>query len=341
MTAPPSLPWSIFDTLPEPVLVIDAKRMVTAANRAALALLPGASVGSDLSLALRQPGVLAAAAHALSGGAAEDVEITVSGPAPQTFQARAFSLDGDDGPRAVVTLHDITAERRSEGMRSDFVANVSHELRSPLASLLGFVETLRGPAKDDRAAHEKFLGIMQSDAERMARLIDDLLSLSRVEADKHIRPMDTVSLATVLGHVTESARLRAAERNVRIDLELEDGLPTVPGDPDQLIQVFQNLVDNAVKYGRGESTVTVTARRGDDTIVVSVTDQGDGISSQDLPRLTERFYRVDKARSRALGGTGLGLAIVKHIIGRHRGTLAIDSEEGVGSTFTVRLPVTS
>jgi two-component system phosphate regulon sensor histidine kinase PhoR len=244
-----------------------------------------------------------------------------------------------------VLLHDVTAARRSDRMRADFVANASHELRTPLASLLGFVETLRGPARDDAEARERFLGIMHEQATRMARLIDDLLSLSRIEMNEHVPPTGRVDIAEALRRVAETLQQKAAARGMRIELDAPEDLPPVVGDADELAQLFQNLVDNAVKYGRPETKVRVAARRSERSlpgapasIEVGVADEGEGIAREHLPRLTERFYRVDTARSRAAGGTGLGLAIVKHIVGRHRGALEIESERGRGSTFTVRLP---
>jgi two-component system phosphate regulon sensor histidine kinase PhoR len=242
-------------------------------------------------------------------------------------------------------LRDIAAARRSDRMRADFVANASHELRTPLASLLGFVETLRGPARDDEAARDRFLAIMHEQATRMARLIDDLLSLSRIEMNEHVPPTGRVELGEALRRVAETLQQKAAARGMRIEVAVPAGLPPAIGDADELAQLFQNLVDNAIKYGRPETPVRVAARRADRplpgaeaAVAVSVADEGEGIAREHLPRLTERFYRVDTARSRAAGGTGLGLAIVKHIVGRHRGALEIASERGRGSTFTVRLP---
>ena len=224
-------------------------------------------------------------------------------------------------------------------MRADFVANVSHELRTPLSSLLGFVETLRGPARDDAEARDKFLSIMHEQAERMLRLIEDLLSLSRIEMDEHTRPRGRVDLGQVLGTVKDMLSMKAAGRNMRIELDLAAGIGPVTGDADQLTQVFQNLVDNALKYGRKGTAVEVTAAEsGDGDISVTVADRSEGIPPEHLPRLTERFYRVDAARSRQLGGTGLGLAIVKHIVNRHRGHLSVDSAIREGSRFTVTLP---
>ena len=245
----------------------------------------------------------------------------------------------------LITLHDITGIRRSEQMRADFVANASHELRTPLSTLIGFLETLRGPAREDAAARERFLGIMQEQAGRMARLIDDLLSLSRIELEEHTPPTGAVDAVAVLHAVIDSLEMRARERGMSVDLVVTTASARVIGDEDQLTQVFQNLIVNAVKYAAADTPITVTiggrdagleARAGE--LAVAVADRGDGIPRNHLSRLTERFYRVDPGRSRAIGGTGLGLAIVKHIVNRHRGRLGIDSRVGHGSVFTVFLP---
>ena len=229
-------------------------------------------------------------------------------------------------------------------MRADFVANASHELRTPLTSLMGFVETLRGPAADDRQAQERFLGIMAEQAQRMANLIDDLLSLSRIEMNERQAPSEVVDLAALAERVAAGFEPRLAERAMRLELTAPGGTKVL-GDADQLAQVLQNLVDNAVKYGREGGLVRISVQPVDGPpwparpgAVMAVTDDGPGIPRVHLARLTERFYRVDKGRSRAAGGTGLGLAIVKHIVNRHRGQLLIDSEEGKGSTFSVWLP---
>ena len=241
------------------------------------------------------------------------------------------------GAAAILTLHDITGLKRAEQMRADFIANAGHELKTPLATLIGFIETLLGPARDDAAARERFLGIMQGQATRMARLVDDLLSLSRIELNEHVAPTARVALPPLVEHIAAAHELRAGERGIRLVLSLPADLPEVLGDADELAQVFQNLLDNAIKYGRPDTQVSVAAEAGGGFVRVAVIDQGEGIASDQLPRLTERFYRVDTARSRELGGTGLGLAIVKHILNRHRGRLEIDSALGVGSTFTVWL----
>jgi len=346
MTDHTPIPWSVFDNLPEPVLVLGERRVVLSVNRAAKDLLGDVAENTDLALVLRQPAVLAVADAALAGENPKPLEITFGGTAGHVFEVRAAPIGKGGANRAVLTLHDTTRERRAEGMRADFVANVSHELRSPLASLLGFVETLLGPARDDEEARDRFLGIMQGEAERMTRLIDDLLSLARVEADEHIQPRDCIVTAELLGRVVDIVQVRAAKHDMTIELSIPGGLPDIMGDSDQMTQVFQNLTDNAVKYGRAGTTVKILATSaslpgGVQAVAVNVIDQGDGIPKADVPRLTERFYRVDKARSRSLGGTGLGLAIVKHIVGRHRGRLEVESVEDQGNTFRVILPAFS
>ena len=247
-----------------------------------------------------------------------------------------------EGIAAIVTLHDITALKLAEQMRADFVANAGHELKTPLASLVGFIETLLGAARDDAAARERFLGIMRSEAGRMTRLVDDLLSLSRIELNEHVAPTGTVALAPLIEQVADALELRAAERGMRLSLVLPEDLPEVHGDEDELAQVFQNLIDNAIKYGKPQTEITIAAEwdsraAANAPVRVTVTDRGEGIPSEHLPRLTERFYRVDTARSRELGGTGLGLAIVKHILNRHRARLEISSTLGAGSAFAFRL----
>src|SRR5579883_1293952 len=280
---------------------------------------------------------LAAADAVLRGEGPRVVEFSLSVPVERVLSARLARIDGPplDGAAAILTLHDITGLKRAEQMRADFIANAGHELKTPLATLIGFIETLLGPARDDAAARERFLGIMQGQATRMARLVDDLLSLSRIELNEHVAPTARVALPPLVEHIAAAHELRAGERGIRLVLSLPADLPEVLGDADELAQVFQNLLDNAIKYGRPDTQVSVAAEAGGGFVRVAVIDQGEGIASDQLPRLTERFYRVDTARSRELGGTGLGLAIVKHILNRHRGRLEIDSALGVGSTFTV------
>ena len=325
----------LLEALPDPLIIVGRGGDVTRANRAAESLAETALTRRPVATAFRHPELLRVIESAL-GGESATADVTLPGPAPGSYSAVAEPL-GRDG--ALVLMRDLTALRLSERMRADFVANVSHELRTPLASLLGFVETLRGPARDDPDARDKFLAIMQEQAARMARLIEDLLSLSRIEMDERTRPSATVAIDRVIAKVRDMLAMKAADRGMAIEASIPVDLPPVVGDEDQLTEVLQNLIDNAIKYGAPDSSVEVTAHLEDSHITVAVRDHGEGIAAEHLPRLTERFYRVDAARSRELGGTGLGLAIVKHIVNRHRGRLEIDSTPGAGSTFTIHLPL--
>ncbi len=335
---------TIIDRLPDPLLVLGPDRAVRRANAAARA-----AFGGDISAVLRHPDLRVAIDRALADATQpRTAELSIPVPVPREVQATVLVIDPPlaDGGRAIVMLSDRSRERAVERMRADFVANVSHELRTPLASLIGFIETLRGPAADDPPAQQRFLGIMAEQAERMNRLIDDLLSLSRIELTEHQSPSDRVDLADVARRIAASFEPRLAARRAQLDLELTGGLPKVTADEDQLEQVLQNLVDNAVKYGPEGGVVRLSLRPATPGrwpsrpgVVLSVADQGPGIPKAHVPRLTERFYRVDKGRSRSAGGTGLGLAIVKHIVNRHRGQLVIESDVGQGSTFSVWLPV--
>jgi two-component system phosphate regulon sensor histidine kinase PhoR len=226
-------------------------------------------------------------------------------------------------------------------MRADFVANASHELRTPLASLSGFIDTLQGPARGDASARERFLGIMVDQARRMSRLIDDLLSLSRVELNEHVRPQTVVDLSPIVSHVCDTLSPLARDRGVELVVTGKDSALPVQGERDELIRLFENLVENALKYGAPGKRVEVAMEQDANDALVTVRDFGPGIAREHLPRLTERFYRVDAETSRAEGGTGLGLAIVKHILARHRGRLSIESELGQGAQFVVRIPLST
>jgi two-component system, OmpR family, phosphate regulon sensor histidine kinase PhoR len=329
---------TVVELLPDPLIVLAGDRGVRRANSAARA-----AFGADIPAVLRHPDLRAAIDRAFASGNAQTAEVTLPVPMPREVRAAVVPMDPpiDDGGRAIVVLSDRTRERAVERMRADFVANVSHELRTPLASLIGFIDTLRGPAADDPEAQQRFLIIMGEQAARMNRLIDDLLSLSRIELIEHQAPSDTVDLHRLVTRLAAGFEPRLKERSVRLDVRMPDDLPMVIGDADQLTQVLQNLLDNAVKYGRDGGTVgldVAVAAPGRAGVVVTVADQGAGIPREHLPRLTERFYRVDTGRSRAAGGTGLGLAIVKHIVNRHRGQLSIESEEGIGTKVSVWLP---
>src|SRR5271165_6989917 len=345
---------AIVERLPDPVVVLGADHAVRRANAAARG-----SFGAELPAVLRHPGLRGAIDRALSRNEAQTAELVLPVPVPREVDARVIPMNPPlaDGGQALVVLADRTRERAVERMRADFVANASHELRTPLTSLIGFIDTLRGPAADDPPAQQRFLAIMAEQAARMNRLIDDLLSLSRIELMEHQPPSAQVDLARLLPRLVAGFEPRLEGRKVKLDLAVSPDLPPVTGDADQLAQVVQNLLENAVKYGSEGSTVRLLAARADRAgsdptatrplerrwparpgVVLSVADEGPGIPRQHLPRLTERFYRVDTGRSRAAGGTGLGLAIVKHVVNRHRGQLLIESEEGVGTTVSVWLP---
>jgi len=343
----------VLAALPDPMILLDERRRIVNANAAANELLGMRLIERDLAVALRHPTVLAAADAVLRGEDSRIVEFDITTPVERHLLARLAALrpHAAGGAAAVLTLHDLTAAKRSERLRADFVANASHELRTPLASLIGFIETLRGPAHDDSAARDHFLAIMAEQSQRMKRLVDDLLSLSRIEMNEHRPPTERVDLERVLRTVVDLLGQRAEARGMRIALDLPRGVSEVLGDPDELAQVFQNLLDNAIKYSRPGTPIEISARPSPrfltgtrpgerpPAIAVAVRDHGEGIAREHLPRLTERFYRVDAARSRELGGTGLGLAIVKHIVNHHRGALDIDSELGEGTVFTVHLPL--
>ena len=329
----------ILEALPDPLIVVDNRRQVVRANHAATDSFQTALTGRDLATGVRHPLLLRAVDSALADGISLAEEISLPAPMERSYSALVEPLGEGGEAGAVIVLHDLTPIRMGERMRADFVANVSHELRTPLSSLLGFVETLRGPAHDDADARDSFLGIMHEQAERMTRLIEDLLSLSRIEMDEHLRPQSSVDLRQIIANVETMLTMKARDHGMTIEVDAPGDLAPVPGDPDQITQVLQNLVDNAIKYGRTKTPVEIKVNRPEpDAVAITVVDHGEGIPREHLPRLTERFYRVDAARSRALGGTGLGLAIVKHIVNRHRGTLSIDSTDGEGSRFTVTLP---
>ncbi len=328
---------TVVERLPDPLIVLAADRSVRRANSAARA-----AFGADMPAVLRHPELRAAIDRAFASGKTEVAEVTLPVPVQREVHAAVVPMDPPiaDGGRAVVVLSDRTRERAIERTRVDFVANVSHELRTPLASLIGFIDTLRGPAADDLPAQQRFLGIMAEQAARMNRLIDDLLSLSRIELIEHQPPSGTVDLCDLANRLVAGFEPRLKERSVTLDIHMANDVPVVIGDADQLTQVLQNLLDNAVKYGRERGTVRleIVVPSGRPGVSLSVTDQGAGIPREHLPRLTERFYRVDTGRSRAAGGTGLGLAIVKHIVNRHRGQMSIESEEGIGTTVSIWLP---
>ncbi|WP_262299231.1 ATP-binding protein [Microvirga sesbaniae] len=341
-----SVAEAVLAQIPDPVILVDQRALVIEANRAAYDLLAGLKTGHPLSFALRSPDVLDGIQDVLDSGEPLKVEYSERIPTERTFEVHIGPLQGDVQDTqvqagVVLFFRDLTSARRLEAMRADFVANASHELRTPLASLLGFIETLQGPAREDVKARERFLDIMKGQAQRMKRLIDDLLSLSRIEMRAHLSPTQTVDLATIASQMVETLSPLAQERGVVIKAALPDRPALVLGDRDELLRIAENLIENAVKYGESGGRVEVEVVRIEGSarqVAFSVQDHGPGIAPEHLPRLTERFYRVDVAQSRDKGGTGLGLAIVKHIVNRHRGQLAIASEPGQGARFTATFP---
>lgn len=322
------------EAIAEPILLIAENRVVHA-NSAARALLGTHILGQDARIAIRHP---AAAERLLArsdpaGGA--PVHLVGLGTRDQRWELRTRMLSS--GQR-IVHLIDRTSSYATERVRVDFVANASHELRTPLASILGFIETLGDEAGDDPETRARFLKVMHTEAVRMQRLIDDLMSLSRIEAEKYREPDQQVDLAELAGEVVASIRSTHDPRAADIQLQMAD-VPPVRGDRAQLSQVLYNIVGNAMKYGRPETPVLLTLKSSGTMAELSVRDRGEGVAPEHLPRLTERFYRVDSGRSRAMGGTGLGLAIVKHIVERHRGRMDIASQVGVGTTVTILLPI--
>jgi len=338
----PALWMQLVDGYPEPAIVLSAQSRVLHLNKPAEELLGSGRVGSQFTAVNRDPALIAAIDEALEKGVAATVDLQERVPVQRrrsaTVAPLGFAASDRDAPAPLVTVPDPTTQDRLAPMRADFVANASHELRTPLTALKGFVETLQGAAKDDPVARERFLQVMSDQAERMTRLIDDLLSLSRVEMREHLAPTETVDLEETLSHVVQSLQPLAERSEARLELAPAPASPLVRGDRDELVQVFQNLIQNALKYGRPGGKVEVIITRRGKRLAVAVKDDGPGIPPQHLPRLTERFYRISVAASRERGGTGLGLAIVKHILNRHRGELEVRSEVGHGSTFTVVLP---
>jgi two-component system phosphate regulon sensor histidine kinase PhoR len=338
--------------LPDPVIVLDREGRVLAFNPQAGLMAPALRRGEPASLALRVPEIVEAIRRAVASNEPQRVEFFERVPVDRWFAGcvtpveLAGTAPGFERGLVLISVQDLTPLRRVEEMRADFVANASHELRTPLASLSGFIDTLQGPARDDAAARERFIDIMKGQARRMARLIDDLLSLSRIELNAHVQPQTSADVASVVRQVADALQVLAEERGVAIAITAPAEPLVVIGDRDELTRVFENLIENALKYGGAGKRVDIDLERkealdGGGEAVVAVRDYGAGIAAEHLPRLTERFYRVDVGHSRAEGGTGLGLALVKHILTRHRGRLQIESTLGQGAAFTVRLPLSS
>ncbi|HUE64282.1 MAG TPA: ATP-binding protein [Rhizomicrobium sp.] len=337
VAALPPMTRVLLDQLPIPVMLLDDDERVQFVNQSMRDVLGPGLDRKRASSVLRNPDVLAAIAEARRGFSA-NVPFSLPVPIERHFQAYVARISVSP-PVTALLLHDLTVVRRSEQMRADFIANASHELRTPLAAVSGFIETLRGHAKEDEVARDQFLDIMGVEAARMRRLIEDLLSLTRIEMNEHVKPEGRIGLEGVVRQAANALKPLAAQDGITVVVDCQPGLPQVVGEHDELVQLFQNLIHNAIKYGQDNGKVQVILSRQDAVVAVAVRDDGEGISPGAIPRLTERFYRVDVKRSRERGGTGLGLAIVKHIVNRHQGRLSIESKLGVGSTFTVLLPV--
>lgn len=335
----------VLAALPLPTLAIDTSERIVALNPPAQALVGAGALGRHFITVLRQPQLVEAVERCLADGTPRSAQYLVGDTGSDVTYDVSLAAMADSGT-VIVSFQDVTQLTQAGEMRRDFVANVSHELRTPLTALMGFIETLRGPARDDAPARDRFLGIMTNEAERMNRLVGDLLSLSRVEAEERVRPTARVNVAEVLQTTVRNLNPLAVDKDMALKPDLADAPLMVRGDADQLLQVFTNLVENAIKYASEGNKVDITARvyPHDDllrvpALRVNVIDHGPGIDPMHIPRLTERFYRADSHRSRTLGGTGLGLAIVKHILNRHRGRLKITSQLGQGAQFTVILPL--
>jgi len=333
---------AITRAVPDPFIMLDGSGVILSHNRQAAELTGQDMVGQHLSQHIRAPAVLEAIERVADSGVPDQVHYerrTGGGRLFEVFISPVAAPTGAQVPAVTVLLRDLSTQQQLEKMRADFVANASHELRTPLASMTGFIETLQGSARNDAKAREKFLGRMLEQAHRMRRLIDDLLSLSRIEMNLHRTPSDHVDMSEVARYSAELLTTRALEAGCEIRVAAQPGM-IVDGERDELIQITQNLIENAIKYGASGRGVDVSVSHdsGRGRIELVVTDYGAGIDAQHLPRLTERFYRVSVQESRSGGGTGLGLAIVKHIALRHRGNLDITSRKGEGSTFKFTLP---
>lgn len=355
--APPAPPAEAFgpdtridraalDFLPDPLLMVEPGGRIIYANRAARERFPRLPLAPHYATLFRAPAFVEAVAEAIAAGEVRAAEFTVFQGQETYLRAHvcpsgAGAPGGPPGP-VLILVEDLTRDRRIEQLRSDFVANASHELRTPLASLIGYIETLQGPARDDAPARDRFLGVMARQAERMKRLVEDLLSLNQIEMSEHERPRTPCDFHDMAREAVSAVQPIAQRRGIAIAAEFAGPSPVVRADRDQMIQVFVNLIDNAMKYGAPGGPVEIGPVAPDPRwpghAGIAVADRGPGIPREHVPRLTERFYRVSAQASREKGGTGLGLAIVKHILNRHRGELQIESAPGRGSRFTVWLP---
>jgi two-component system phosphate regulon sensor histidine kinase PhoR len=327
---------AILGSMVEGVAVVGSDERIVYCNQAfeqILELPHGSSHGKKLVEALRQAELVSAVRQVLPGGDEVTGEVEVGTVRPRSFSVTAAPVQAVGANSAVLVLHDITELRRLERVRRDFVANVSHEFKTPLTAIQGFAETLLGGALDDKANRKRFMEIIREHAQRLARLTDDLLKLSRIEAGQLELESRPVSVAALVNGCVETARLKAESKGLLLNVELPEGLPPVRGDAAQLGEVLQNLIDNALQYTPPGGRIEVTAYSNADEVIFTVADTGIGIPEADLERIFERFYRVDAARSREAGGTGLGLSIARHIVDAHGGRIWVESAVGQGSRF--------
>lgn len=343
----------LIDSLPDVLIMLDKDKAIIRTNSTAKAVFSRYDYKKTLQKIVDEPQILRAVEAVMEDRHGRSLPFFLAEPFSHYYIVRIepFPTYSPGSIAVIIAMHNITEQKRTEQMLSDFVANASHEIRTPLTSMMGFIETLQTSAKNDPKAQEEFLLIMQQQANRMAKLIKDLLSLSQIERNLHTLPTEKVIIADMLKEVKRQQQAAAKEKKMPIRISSDSDKLSVRGDPDELMMLFDNLINNAIKYGKNNTPIEVhvvqkEAARTEGTwpagtehlVAISVTDQGEGIASEHIHRLTERFYRVDTARSRKVGGSGLGLAIVKHIVDRHQGTISIESEENVGSTFTVTLP---
>ena len=355
----------ILNKLEDAIIVLDSDQKIVFQNSHSIDLFENNYTGQNITNLIRSPIVLETLENVYKNKKTKIIEYNSEygqnlSPRSTNFYNVEISYEKNHlqltntKDNYVILMKNITPLKNIEKVRSSFIANVSHELKTPLATVMGFLETIRGPAKDDKKSMSKFLGIMDKETIRMKRLIDDLLVVSKIESDEHIHPTKKVNLIKTLNNVIESLKEYALKKNIQIrtNYQLSENL-SVLGNEDELVQVFTNIIDNSIKYGKINSSIDIKAEEVKEQVdqsedkklfpqlilKISVKDESDGIHAKHLSRLTERFYRVDAARSKEIGGTGLGLTIVKHILNKHRGHLDIKSEINQGSTFTVELPI--
>ena len=355
----------ILNKLEDAIIVLDSDQKIVFQNSHSIDLFENNYTGQNITNLIRSPIILETLENVYKNKKTKIIEYNSEygqnlSPRSTNFYNVEISYEKNHlqltnaKDNYVILMKNITPLKNIEKVRSSFIANVSHELKTPLATVMGFLETIRGPAKDDKKSMSKFLGIMDKETIRMKRLIDDLLVVSKIESDEHIHPTKKVNLIKTLNNVIESLKEYALKKNIQIrtNYQLSENL-SVLGNEDELVQVFTNIIDNSIKYGKINSSIDIKAEevkeqtdQSEDKklfpqliLKISVKDESDGIHAKHLSRLTERFYRVDAARSKEIGGTGLGLTIVKHILNKHRGHLDIKSEINQGSTFTVELPI--